>query len=135
MFKKNPTRPAINISLKKTSQGYRVVPNEAFQLFATKKIIRSIYRRNSLLLSQPISSKCRPSTSKEQAPMADWLLAPSYSLLLMLRFQPSHHGSPRIPFIKYKNNTSLSTLDKTCKAIPFPFRSKMPTFTSTIEIP
>jgi len=46
MFKKNPNRPVINIALKKTSQGYRVIQNEAFQLFTTKKIIRSIYRRN-----------------------------------------------------------------------------------------
>lgn len=45
MFKKNPNRPALNISLKKTSQGYRVVPNELFHLFTTKKIVRSIYRR------------------------------------------------------------------------------------------
>lgn len=45
MFKKNPTRPTFNISLKRTSQGYRVVSNEAFQLYTTKKIVRSIYRR------------------------------------------------------------------------------------------
>jgi len=49
MFKKNPSRPALNISLKKTPQGYRVVQNEAFQLFTTKKIVRSIYRRKSPL--------------------------------------------------------------------------------------
>ena len=134
MFKKNPTRPAINISFKKTSQGYRVVPNEPFQLFTTKKIIRSIYRRISLLLSQPISSKCPLSTLKGQATMAEWLQEPSYNLLLMLHFQLFPIGSTKIPSIKSKNNTSLSTFDRRFKAIPFPFQSKMPTFTSIIEI-
>jgi hypothetical protein len=46
MFKKNPNRPPISISLKKTPLGYKVLPNETYNLFNTRKIIRSMYRRN-----------------------------------------------------------------------------------------
>jgi hypothetical protein len=45
MFKKNANRPPIIVSLKKTPSGYRIINNEAHQLFVIKRVTRTMYRR------------------------------------------------------------------------------------------
>ena len=43
MFKKNPNRPPMVLSLKKIQGGYKIVPNEGHGLFQVKRIIRTMY--------------------------------------------------------------------------------------------
>lgn len=44
MFKKNPNRPQITISLKKVHNGYKVINNEAINPFGFKRITRAVFR-------------------------------------------------------------------------------------------
>jgi hypothetical protein len=56
MFKKNPNRPPIIVELKKIPNGYKVQSNDTYNLFLTKRVTRTMYRRNQLLI-QLISFK------------------------------------------------------------------------------
>ncbi len=48
MFKKNPNRPPMVISLKRAQGGYKVIPNEGHAIFQVKRIIRTMYRRTPI---------------------------------------------------------------------------------------
>ena len=50
MFKKNPNRPPIIVDLKKLSNGYKVQTNDNYNLFLTKRVTRTMYRRIIILI-------------------------------------------------------------------------------------
>lgn len=88
MFKKNPNRPPIIVELKKIPNGYKVQSNDIYNLFLTKRVTRTMYRRSQLLI-QPILFKVQTlDYSHKDSPF----LAPSFNLLPMSHFQHLLHG-------------------------------------------
>ena len=76
MFKKNPNRPPIIVELKKIPNGYKVQSNDIYNLFLTKRVTRTMYRRSQLLI-QPILFKVQTlDYSHKDSPF----LAPSFAI-------------------------------------------------------
>jgi len=104
MFKKNPSRPPMVVELRRLPNGYKVVPNEAMNLFQIKRVTRTMYRRKASL-TQLISYK--PPTwalNRRASPFP----VPLYSRLHMSHCPLSLAGFASMPSTPSNENFSLN---------------------------